>query len=213
VKSSRPKYLEMPPDTGPNTDYLRRKGAWKRRANPSGEDDPQADSAPTDYREIWDAVVPDSDVAEYLQHEQAMQEYEGKKLNRLQLMTWAQRTRTRFLSLSMADRKIFLDVLTADENGSFTRMFALQARIEANGVTDKTLLLKKVAVKALKSGGRGDNAIQPVRKQLKKQAQEQAREQKLLTDKSPILLPARRVLSLPGQTPKWLTEQEKETNE
>ena len=77
----------------------------------------------------WDAIVndPERPVAEYVEHERALQEYEGEKLTRLKIMTRAQEIRTWFLKLPMADRKIFLDVLTADEDGAMTHMFSLQA--------------------------------------------------------------------------------------
>jgi hypothetical protein len=84
----------------------------------------------------------------YVDHQQALQEHESDKLNRLQVMLFAQRTRTKFLGLGLADRKIFLDVLTADDNGSMSQMFALQAEMDNEKFTDDDVKLDKVARKA-----------------------------------------------------------------
>ena len=156
---------------------------------------------PEECRVLWDTVMSTashSSVAEYLEHEKALQDYEGQKLNRLQIMTWAQQTRARFLRLSMADRKIFLDVLTADEGGAMARMFSLQAKLESEGVDDDQLKLTKAATKALKPGGHIDDAIAPVRKALNGQKQAKQREQKMLTAGSRAALPPGRALALPG---------------
>lgn len=149
-------------------------------------------------RAVWDSIAPNPEIREYLDHEQALQEYEGKKLNRLQIMTWAQQTRARFLRLSMADRKIFLDVLTADEGGAMSRMFSLQAKLESEGVDDDQLKLTKAATKALKPGGHIDDAIAPVKKGLREQKRKVQREQKMLTASSRATLPPGRALALPG---------------
>lgn len=164
------------------------------------DDDAQETPLTDEHRAIWNTVVPNPEIpiAEYLEHEKALQEYEGKKLNRLEIMTWAQRTRARFLSLSMADRKIFLDVLTADEGGAMAHMFALQAKLEAEGVDDAQLKLTKTVTKALKPGGRIDDAIAPVKKALREQKRNVQREQKMLTAGSRTALPPDRALALPG---------------
>ena len=144
----------------------------------------------------FDSARPE--IREYLEHEKALQEYEGKKLNRLQIMTWAQQTRSRFLRLSMADRKIFLDVLTADEGGAMAHMFSLQAKLEEEGVDDAQLKLIKTATKALKPGGHIDDAIVPVKKALREQKRSLQREQKMLTAGGRAALPPGRALALPG---------------
>jgi hypothetical protein len=158
------------------------------------------ETPPYDVRPVWNAMVDDPEVpiADYLEHEKALQDYEGQKLNRLQIMTWAQQTRARFLRLSMADRKIFLDVLTADEGGAMAHLFAMQAQLEAKGVDDNQIKVKKAAVKALKPGGHIDDAIKPIRRALRGQQQAKQREQKMLTAGSRAALPPGRALALPG---------------
>lgn len=163
---------------------------------------PHADDPPPppidELHAVWDSIAPDPEIREYLEHEKALQEYEGKKLNRLQIMTWAQQTRSRFLRLSMADRKIFLDVLTADEGGAMAHMFSLQAKLEEEGVDDAQLKLIKTATKALKPGGHIDDAIVPVKKALREQKRSLQREQKMLTAGGRAALPPGRALALPG---------------
>lgn len=165
-----------------------------------GVDAQEAPPLTDETRAVWNTVVPNPEVpiAEYLEHEKALQEYEGKKLNRLEIMTWAQRTRARFLRLSMADRKIFLDVLTADEGGAMAHMFSLQAKLESEGVDDDQLKLTKTMTKALKPGGHIDDAIAPIRKGLREQKRTVQREQKMLTAGSRTALPPGRALALPG---------------
>ena len=83
-------------------------------------------------------------VAEFVAHEHALREHEADKLNRLEILIFAQRTRTKFLGLSIPDRKIFLDVLTSDDGGSMTRLFELQNQVEAEHLTEDVALNKAV---------------------------------------------------------------------
>ena len=136
----------------------------------------------------------ESTVDKYVEHEQALQEHEGKKVKRLQIMLFAQRVRARFLSLSMADRKIFLDVLTADEGGAMTRMFALQAQV-ASEITDDQLALAKMAAKPANSDLAATIAVC---KLYDKQTRSQERQKKLRASSSRPALPAGRALSLTG---------------
>ena len=166
-------------------------------------DDAQEGPPLDETRAVWNTIATDPEIpiAEYLEHEKALQDYEGQKLNRLQIMTWAQQTRARFLRLSMADRKIFLDVLTADEGGAMAHMFALQAKLESEGVDDNQLKLTKVATKALNPGGHINDVIAPVRKALRGQKQAKQSEQKMLTAGSRAALAPGRALALPGGKP------------
>jgi hypothetical protein len=153
-------------------------------------------------REIWNVVKmqqPDSPAHQYQQHQKALQDSENEKLNRFQIMTWAQQTRTRFLRLSMADSKIFLDVLTADENGAFTKLFKLQSQIEAAGVTDAELKLLEAWKKAEKPGANTDDIVKAVRKELAGQQKKlKARAVLELSPAEEPALPEYKTLSLPG---------------
>ena len=153
-------------------------------------------------REIWGVVEmqqPDSPAQQYRQHQEALRDLEHEKLNRLQVMTWAQKIRTHFARLSMADRKIFLDVLASDENGAFTKLFTLQAQLEAAGVTDAELKLLEAWTKAEKPGTNTDDSVKAVRKELAMQKKKlKARAVLELPPVEGAALPAKKKLSLPG---------------
>jgi len=164
-----------------------------------------ASASPTNLaeaREIWSVVEigrTGSPAEQYQQHRQALQDLEHEKLNRLQIMTWAQQTRTRFLRLPMADRKIFLGVLTADENGAFTKLFKLQAQLEAAGVTDAKLKLLEAWKKAEKPGANTEDIVKAVRKELAGQQKKlKARAVLELPSAEGPALPENKTLSLPG---------------
>ena len=145
----------------------------------------------------WDAMVhnPEMPIAEYLEHEKALQEYEGEKLTRLKIMTRAQEIRTWFLKLSMANRKIFLDVLTSDtDGGAMARLFALQSKLEAKGVDDDYLAPLKPGVLA----GSVAAAPGPMKRIMREQKRAKQLKQKMLTAGSPTALPPGRALALPG---------------
>ena len=154
----------------------------------------------TDLKRKWDALVnnPEIPVAEYLENEKALQDREGKKLNRLAIMTRAQRTRAWFLGLSMADRKIFLDVLTADDDGAMANLFALQAKV-ASKVDDDYLDALKPGVLAPHVDGAPEviKAFTAMNRVVGKQKRAKRREQKLASG-SHTELPPGRVLALPG---------------
>jgi len=160
------------------------------------------EKAEADARTIWSVVEAGqtgSPAQRYQQHHQALQDFEHEKLNRLQIMTWAQQARTRFLRLSMADRKIFLDVLTADENGAFTKLFKLQAQLEAAGVTDAKLKLLEAWKKAEKPGANTKDIVKAVRKELAgQQTKLKARAVLELPLADGPALPENKTLSLPG---------------
>jgi hypothetical protein len=139
--------------------------------------------------DIFKAVT-NRTIKEYLEHEKSLREYEGEKLNRLEIMAWAQRTRTRFVGLSMQDRKVFLDVLTADENKSISHMLSLQHKLEAEGIDDNILAIGR-------AGGDGyEREIIKARKTQKTQKKLSTRRQRLLSAAPDNALPAGRVLAL-----------------
>jgi len=177
------------------------------RTSPKKSSEPiePAPPSPTklvEAREMWSAVEmarTGSPAQQYQQHQQALQDFEHEKLNRLQIMTWAQQTRTRFLRLSMADRKIFLDVLTTDENGAFTKLFKLQAQLEAAGVTDAELKLLEAWKKAERPGANAEDVVKAVRKELAGQQKKlKARAVLELPPAEGPALPESKTLSLPG---------------
>lgn len=156
----------------------------------------------TDLRQKWDALVndPERPVAEYVEHERALQEHEGEKLTRLKIMTRAQEIRTWFLKLPMADRKIFLDVLTADEDGAMTRMFSLQATVESKGVDDDYIEAVKPGVLAPRVDGVPNvvKAYTALNRVVGKQKLAKQLKQKML-EGSRTALPPGRTLTLPGK--------------
>ena len=174
----------------------------ERQRQTKKRDKAAAEKAAADARTIWSVVETaqtGSPAQLYQQHQQALQEFEHEKLNRLEIMTWAQLTRTRFLRLSMADRKIFLDVLTADENGAFTKLFNLQAQLEAAGVTDAELKLLAAWKKAEKPGANTEDIVKAVRKELAGQQKKlKARAVLELPPAEGPALPENTTLSLPG---------------
>lgn len=157
----------------------------------------------TNLDQKWDALVnnPEIPIAEYLENEKALQEREGEKLNRLAIMTRAQRTRAWFLGLSMADRKIFLEVLTADDDGAIAKLFALQAKVESK-VDDAYLEAVKPGVFAPPRDGKPDvvKAYTALNRVVAKQGRARERKQKLASG-SRAALPTPSVLRLPGAKP------------
>jgi hypothetical protein len=162
-----------------------------------GVDEKQAKEA----QEVWTVLGmtrADSPAKRLRDHEGALRALEHEKLNRLQLMTWAQQIRARFLSLSMADRKLFLGVLTADTFGSFTKLFELQAEVQSAGITDEKLKLFDTAVKHGLAGT--EKSIVSVKRRIRQQEENRgARETIKLNSRQRALPPA--TLSLPGVPP------------
>jgi len=101
-------------------------------------------------QEICVATETTHPVGEYLEHLRAMKNAEEKKLRHLATMKLAQQTRTKFLRMSLEERKVFLDVLTADADGSFTTLFAMQQDLSARGVDDGELELVEATSRGLK---------------------------------------------------------------
>lgn len=154
-------------------------------------------------RDVWSVVQmarPDSAAQRYRKHQSALRNLEDEKLHRLQIMKWAQETRARFLRLSLADRKLFLEVLMADENQAFSKLFALQSELEASGVNDEELKLLDAWEKEQKPGALIGDCVQGARKAIKQQKKlrQQRATLELPPAEPPALPPVK--LSLPGAT-------------
>ena len=107
------------------------------------------------HQQICDGTEESSPVGAYLEHRRAMQQTEDKKLRHLATMKLAQQVRAKFLRMSLEERKVFIDVLTADADGSFTTLFALQTDLVERGVDDEDLALVEDTSRGLKRLERG----------------------------------------------------------
>jgi len=186
-------------------DYLREYGltpppASQRPTAPVPSPKPSANDV-AEAQAVWQVVglaQSGSTAQRYRKHQAALQALEDEKLNRLQIMKWAQETRSRFLRLSMANRKLFLEVLTADENQAFSTLFALQGELDAAGVTDDNLKMLDAWEQSSKSGAHVNDCVAGTKKEIKRQKKLQtARETLQLPSSERPALP-KATLSLPG---------------
>jgi hypothetical protein len=170
-----------------------------------GSENPEAKARrEAQARENWkvfQSTASDSASMRYLNHQDALRDLENEKLNRMQIMQLAQRTRAKFLSWTMEERKIFLDVLTADEHGNFTEMFALQAELAAEGITDADLAITRKASKLLEPGKKTkhiNDAVPEISRAIRGQKTKKAERAALMAPRAVKALP-QATLTLPGQ--------------
>jgi len=174
-------------------------GLWSGYFSQTPDEKAQHEARARESWKVLQSTASDSASSRYIKHEEALQEFENEKLNKLQIMRWAQQTRTRFLRLSMADRRVFLDVLTADEHGAFSKMFELQTEVAAEGTTDDDLKLTRRAIKLLEPGKSEkhiDDVLPEIRRVSRKQKTKK-QQRAALTAGTKQALPAGS-LNLPG---------------
>ena len=185
-----------------------------------GYGDSRSDKRTADARAQWEVLKSthaDSASRRYIEHEEALREFENQKLSRLQVMEWAQRTRTKFLKLSMEERRLFLNVLASNEGGSFSKMLALQEELEAEGITDAKLKLTKKATKLLEPGKKKkhvNDLLPTLRGEIHTQEKKAMRRTKLLaadSSDSHAALPSG-TFGLPGSKPQELRSREEKAD-
>jgi hypothetical protein len=88
---------------------------------------------------------------QYVTQNKAVLESEEKKKRQMQIMLDAQKTRTKFLRLTIDEQALFVKVLTSDD-GSLARLFDLQTTIKQENVTAQDLEIALATDEYVKKG-------------------------------------------------------------
>jgi hypothetical protein len=90
---------------------------------------------------------------QYVSHEDDLREYIGGQERKISIAQFALKVKSKFLKMSIPERKMFLSVLTSDPGQRFEKLFQLQDAIETEKKFDEDdLAYARVLRRALKAG-------------------------------------------------------------
>jgi len=95
---------------------------------------------------------------QYVSHEDDLREYVGGQERKLSIAQYALKVKSKFLKMSIPERKMFLSVLTADPGQRFERLFQLQDAMETEKFDETDLASARALHRSLKSGKNIDKA-------------------------------------------------------